>query len=42
MGNLKSFDQFLTEAVQTSETTKFIADEIQASVGGLGTNERDL
>ena len=39
MGNLKSFDQFLTEAVQASETTKFIADEIQASVGGLGTDE---
>jgi lysozyme len=39
MGKLKSFDQFLTEAVQSSETTKFIADEIQAAVGGLGTNE---
>lgn len=39
MGKLKSFDQFLTEAVQSSETTKFIADEIQASVGGLGTDE---
>lgn len=39
MGKLKSFDQFLTEAVQTSETTKFIADEIQAAVGGLGTDE---
>jgi len=39
MGKLKSFDQFLTEAVQASETTKFIADEIQAAVGGLGTDE---
>jgi lysozyme len=39
MGKLKSFDQFLTEAVQSSETTKFIADEIQAAVGGLGTDE---
>jgi lysozyme len=39
MGNLKSFDQFLTEAVQASETTKFIADEIQSAVGGIGTDE---
>lgn len=39
MGNLQSFNQFLNEAVQASETTKFIANEIQEAVGGLGTDE---
>jgi len=39
MGNLKSFGEFLNESVQASETTKFIAKEIQEAVGGLGTDE---
>lgn len=39
MGNLKSFGEFLNEGVKASETTKFIAKEIQEAVGGLGTDE---
>ncbi len=39
MEKVKSFDQFLNETVQSSETTKFIADEIQSAVGGIGTDE---
>ena len=42
MRNLKDYIGFINEAVQASETTRFIADLIQKSVGGLGTDEELL
>lgn len=39
MEKIKSFGDFLNEAVQASAETKAIADKIQTAVGGLGTDE---